>query len=246
MTSSSDIYAAGSCEIVDRERRLIAMGEMAASLAHEIRNPLGSMELYCSLLKRDLDDSVEQFELADNIHKGIKRLDRIITNCLQFTKTIEPRCRPIDDPRMFLQGIIDEVSSLETRDSVEIRLEDSGDLEVVVDASLITQALLNLLHNALDACKESAADKPLIRMRSLRVDSIWRIEISDNGTGLNQPDTEKLFNPFFTTKSAGTGLGLAIVHRIAGAHGGTIRLFSGERGGALAVLELPIGRTSNE
>ncbi len=214
----------------ERGKRLMAMGQMAASLAHEIRNPLGSMELFCSLLKRDLANQPGSLNLADQIHQAIKRLDRIVTNCLQFARDVVPRRKPVDTEKI-LSEILGEVKGKIGGDrAIDIELKLKGTGMVSIDRFLIQQALTNLLWNALDAVSarvpnEASAAHVLVES-DVTDQKEWQISISDNGPGIDPAIREKVFDPFYTTKEGGTGLGLPIVHSVIAAHKGTISLES--------------------
>lgn len=233
----------------ERAKRLMAMGQMAASLAHEIRNPLGSMELYCSLLKKDLHDRPDLFALADQVHLGIKTLDRIIANCLQFSRGIEPKKEPVPS----LLPVIESVAAMVRikAEGVKIEIADFPAVPVCLDTYLFKQALCNLVLNGAEAAKDRAAvsggDEPLVRI-SCRIDDRGGIEIEvlDNGSGISASALKEIFEPFFTTKQGGTGLGMAVVHSIVSAHGGTVtvenRALAGPVSGVRAVMVIPAAR----
>ncbi|MCB0360024.1 MAG: hypothetical protein KDD44_10320, partial [Bdellovibrionales bacterium] len=178
-----------------RAARLIAMGQMAASMAHEIRNPLGSLELFCSLLKKDLVAQPELFELASQMHESIKALDRIIANCLEFTRERRARAKPIPQPERLLEEVLRDARPHLESAGITISSEARGEHGVAADPYLIKQALLNLVLNAADACAERAAQErlvqgtsysPAIRLVSDTSDSQWwAIHVTDNGTGLS-------------------------------------------------------------
>ncbi|MCC6220386.1 MAG: HAMP domain-containing histidine kinase [Deltaproteobacteria bacterium] len=216
----------------DRSKRLMAMGQMAASLAHEIRNPLGSMELYCSLLKRDLAGQPEPFQLADRIYQGIKALDRVISNCLQFARDIQPERQIVKDVGEWISEIVSAVRPQATINGVALGCEILGNHNAWIDSHLIEQVIYNIILNGIDAVVEykassnSAADYlPAVSIVSdASSKEFWRIDVVDNGGGIPAELRERIFDPFFTTKTKGTGLGLAVVHSIVAAHGGHIEI----------------------
>ncbi len=212
----------------ERAQRLMAMGEMAASLAHEIRNPLGSMELYCSLLKKDLQSQPGALALAEQIHQGIRTLDRIITNSLQFSRDITPKLARVDG----VKELLDETLAFATgrADDVDIVTSLEGEGPIYVDRYLATQAMLNVVLNGVDAAAERTAlggERGRVTITSSVVNGEWRVSVRDNGLGISEADYARIFDPFFTTKKGGTGLGLPIVHSIVTAHHGTIAIESG-------------------
>jgi signal transduction histidine kinase len=225
----------------ERSKRLIAMGEMAASLAHEIRNPLGSMELYCSLLKKDLSGEAKLLSLAEHIHSGIKSLDRIITSCLQFARDHQPRCILVSDVKTMLSETIKGVSSRASSSGVQFVSEYIGQNKIYVDPYLISQAILNLLINALDAVNscDSTQDRFVKLTSDTSQEGIWVVKVMDNGQGIPLENQEKIFDPFYTTKCDGTGLGLAIVHSIVSAHGGQIEIESNFKDGTTVTIKIP-------
>ena len=222
----------------ERAKRLMAMGQMAASLAHEIRNPLGSMELYCSLLKKDLAGSPATFELADNIHQGIKTLDRIISNCLQFTRDVTPRCSLVTDTTAMFKQVSEYVRPKVDSAPVVLEVTQVGSEPIWVDTFLVQQALVNVAMNAVEAALDR--DRPQVRMLSDRRNSdVWYVSIEDNGQGIPAADRERIFDPFVTTKRQGNGLGLAVVHSIVCAHQGAVTIESELGMGTTVTLSFP-------
>lgn len=222
---------------IEREKKLLAMGEMAASLAHEIRNPLGSMELYCSLLKKGLKEMPDKFEIADQIHQGIKRLDRIIANCLQFSRDVQLRPVVVSDWNSYLESISKEAVDRADRHGVAVRITTSKSVTAKIDKHLIHQAVLNLLINAIDAAAGSKKSEVSIEVTGTEKECF--ISVSDSGPGISDEIRDRIFDPFFTTKDSGTGLGLAIVHSIVSTHGGGLVVENGVNGGAIFTICLP-------
>jgi signal transduction histidine kinase len=233
-----------SLEVADKNRelarreRLVALGEMAAGLAHEIRNPLGGIQLFACLLARDLADRPQQCALAQKISKGVQTLEKLVTDILAFAGQAEPRFRPVDLPRL-IDETLDLARATFDRIGVDVQCalpDDGRDLELHADPCQLQQALLNLLQNG----AESAGKGGRVEISAAReADKCLRITVADNGRGIAPELLDRIFNPFFTTKDRGTGLGLAIVHRIAEAHGGSIRAANRRSGGAEFSLTLP-------
>lgn len=226
----------------ERAQRLMAMGEMAASLAHEIRNPLGSMELYCTLLKKDLQTQPGALALAEQIHQGIRTLDRIITNSLQFSRDITPKIARVEQ----VQELLDEtVAFAHARaEQVDLVCKVEGTGPVFVDRYLVTQALLNVVLNGIDAAAERTASggRGQVTITStVTPHGEWRVSVHDNGRGIGEADYARIFDPFFTTKKGGTGLGLPIVHSIVTAHDGTIAIESSEATGTNVIISWGAG-----
>ncbi len=224
----------------ERAKRLIAMGQMAASLAHEIRNPLGSMELYCTLLKKDLATQSESLQLAEQIHSGIRTLDRIITNCLQFSRDVKPRYVEVDSTEGIFSEIVSYVKPQLAAGTLGITVEEEGDSQLVIDPHLVKQALANVVMNAVEAMTDAGVEGGSVEIKSDRRDpSVWKVLVQDDGPGIEEEKLETIFEPFVTTKEGGTGLGLPIVHSVVAAHGGKVTIGSKSPHGTTVSLEFP-------
>jgi signal transduction histidine kinase len=216
---------------LERKNRLAALGEMAAGMAHEIRNPLGGIQLYASLLAKDVAAQPGPAELVKKISGGVRRLEALVSQVLQFTREMTVNRAPAD-----LATIVDTAIELaaprlnEKRIALDVRGQPAA---VNVDEHLLGQAVLNLVLNAADAMDECgtlhvqyATEAQEESARQLR------IVVRDTGPGIPPTILDRIFNPFFTTKDTGTGLGLAIVHRVIDAHDGTITASNPPGGGA--------------
>lgn len=203
-----------------RKERLSAMGRMAVTIAHEIRNPLGSIELFAGLIRRG--GSKEEIERwAQSIQQVTKSTNALISNLLMFTRPIyiEPKeCSIKEIVQECLEAA--EVAAREKEAQIVLTGED---LKIWIDEELIKQVLLNLLTNALQAIPEKNGR---IEIGIDSKEAFCRISITDNGCGIPREHLSRIFEPFFTTKKKGTGLGLAIAHRIVEAHGGHIKVES--------------------
>lgn len=211
---------------LERKKRLAALGEMAAGMAHEIRNPLGGIQLYASLLAKDVVQMPASLQLVEKISGGVRRLEALVSQVLQFTREIEASPADVD-----LAEVIDEAMELASPRTANFKCRLGGPRPMIVraDRLLLSQAILNLLLNAADACGESGTIE--VGWAALGVGQ-FTMHVQDSGPGIPPGLLDRLFNPFFTTKESGTGLGLSIVHRIVEAHDGTISVCSGPLGGA--------------
>ena len=221
-----------------RRERLAALGEMAAGVAHEIRNPLGAIGLYASLLDRDLKDRPEQRDMVRRIGVGVRNLDSIVGDILAFAGESEPR-RRLTRLGSIVESVLAQTAPQAQASKVTIDVDRRiNGIELHCDAIQIERALINLVFNAIDACDQEGT--VWIR-RGLPDDdpSLIRILVEDDGPGIEPEIAHRVFNPFFTTKDTGTGLGLAIVHRIVEAHGGHIRVGCRPGGGASLELTIP-------
>ncbi|MBN1492108.1 MAG: sensor histidine kinase [Phycisphaerae bacterium] len=222
-----------------RRERLAALGEMAAGLAHEIRNPLGGIQLFAGLLTKDLADRPRERGLAEKISNGVRTLDGIVTDILAFAGEAEPRLAPVHLGRLIPEAL-DLAAATFEQWGTQVRWASSEAkdeaLMMEADPNQLQRALLNLLQNAADAagtggCVEVTA--------SADAQERVHVAVADNGPGIPSELLDRIFNPFFTTKDRGTGLGLAIVHRIIEAHGGSVRATNREQGGAMFSVSLP-------
>ena len=222
---------------LNRSRQLTAMGEMAAELAHEIRNPLGSIELYASMLEEDLEGRGMHSDYAKAIREEIQRLNNLVTNTLLFTRQVEPLRRAVDVKR-FLERIFQLFRPLWEMAGVEVatRVERES---TSIDPDLFERVVLNLLLNSLEALRGRATPRIAIKVEGRGEETLWTLD--DNGPGIPEEVKKKIFNPFFTTKSRGSGLGLSVCYRIVRAHGGKIRVEERAGGGTSVLVEYKEG-----
>jgi signal transduction histidine kinase len=209
---------------LEMKKRLAALGEMAAGIAHEIRNPLGGIQLYASTLASEVSDRPLASDLVRKISSGVKGLNSLVSDMLAFTRDLQLAKREED-----LSEIVTETLELAAPSLLEadVTVRVHGSIEgrqVMADRRLLGRVLLNLVMNAAEAIGEAEIEGGRIEIRADRREGSEQLEltIEDNGPGIPKENLEKLFDPFFTTKHTGTGLGLAIVHRIIEGHGGKI------------------------
>ena len=227
-----------------RRERLAALGHMAAGLAHEIRNPLGGIQLYASLLARDLTDSPKQFQIVEKIDRAVRLLDGLVGDILAFANPTEPQRRQVT-----LGQVVDQVAELIAprlvQCGVTLRVDDAcRDVELWADPRQLQQILMNVLLNAVEAAVEGGErdGRPWVSLSAEPADRDGQtaiVRIADSGPGIDPDQLHHVFNPFYTTKDSGTGLGLAIVHQLVEAHGGSITASGDDDGGALFTLRLP-------
>jgi signal transduction histidine kinase len=226
--------------LLERKNRLAALGEMAAGMAHEIRNPLGGIQLYASLLGEDVADRPASLQLVNKISGGVKRLEALVSQVLQFAREIRATVGPAD-----LSELVEQTLDLtvQQRTAAGVSCQTSGPrpMPVTIDAMLVGQCLLNLVLNAVESMAQST-DGNTGGSRRLTVRfgppppgseaKQFHLTVYDSGAGIPLGVLDRIFNPFFTTKDTGTGLGLAIVHRVIEAHEGSITASNIEGGGA--------------
>lgn len=215
-------------EKVRRSEKLAALGKLAAAVAHEIRNPLSSIRGFAQFLSHALKDRPTDRDYAMVMVKEVDRINRVVTDLLNFARPLELELSVVDPA-----GLIDHTVRLLEGDAasrgIVIRKHlPSAQLSVKIDANLITQVLLNLVLNALQAVDDGHVVDVGVEMEA--GGSHVRFWVEDNGHGIPAEDQQKIFDPFFTTREKGTGLGLAIVQKIVENHHGTIRLESPPEG----------------
>jgi len=230
-------------ERANRTDRLAAMGEIAVKIAHEIRNPLGSIELFATVLKKDLKDFEELKALAGHISSGVKSINNVISNLLLFIRPQQkPNFQTIDIYDSLNDSLFFSSHLVNTNNGIDIITRYySKPLMVYADSELLKQIFLNLILNAIQAMPHGG--KLTISSRKLNGRSkkdLAEIRFADTGTGISKADMLRIFDPFFTTKKRGTGLGLAIVHNITEAHGGAVDINSSEGKGTVCTVTLPL------
>jgi len=240
---------AAANEQLRRSKSLAALGEMAAGIAHEIRNPLASILLDVETLGESAPADSEPAGTCTRIATAVQRLDRVVCDVLAFARDcrIHPAMIDVDD---LFAAATDACALMIAKHRVQVttRVEHSEAHGLYADENLVVQALTNLIRNSIEAITERGSTPPRIalcasftRIRVARGRREPRITLAveDNGPGVPPDVVKRMFNPFFTTREAGTGLGLAIVHRIIDAHGGEVDVKSLPGGGARMELRLP-------
>jgi signal transduction histidine kinase len=229
---------------LEQSRTLAALGEMAASVAHELRNPLGGIGGFAALLKDEVDPSSLAHRYSLRIIEGVEGLNKVATNLLTYTRPVEPRLQ-VMDLRQLLREVLSFIQIEVEQARLPLELEVNlglCELPVRMDPELMRQSFLNLLKNAVQAF-EGAAGRLGCRVLELRgPGSVRRIavEVWDTGPGIPENLHQKLFNPFFTTRAKGTGLGLAIVRKNVELHGGDVTLRSKPGQGTCFSVQLPL------
>lgn len=220
-----------------REERLQAMGLMAAELAHEIRNPLGSLALFAGMLVEDLQSQPPQLELAQRLQDSVQRLNLLVTNTLTFSRDLAPK--PVNIPLRTFWEEARKIASLP--EAVVWDNQVPAEACWSADPDLLRQVATNLLQNAVKAMDECAEPRLQLQGRLEAVDGArhWRLIIEDNGCGIAPENLPRIFDPFYSTFGGGTGLGLAVSHRILVAHGGLLYLESRVDQGTKVHLRMP-------
>jgi two-component system sensor histidine kinase FlrB len=226
---------------LERNQRLAAMGEMAASLAHQLRTPLATALLYsANLAQPELPDAA-RIRFAGKASDQLKRLEHLIQDVLLFTRG-ESIGRDVIPVSALISEAVQTLEPLCRQKEVTLRVTAAiGDLIITGSRKALGGALLNLLENALQACEGGEGGAKEITLKA-RVDGRQvRIAVRDTGIGMAPETQARVFEPFFTTRGQGTGLGLAIALGVARAHGGSIDVNSKPGAGSEFVMTLPVG-----
>ncbi len=223
-------------ERMKRAERLYALGQLSAGLAHEIRNPLAGIDGAAAVLLRERPSEERRIEFLQIIQKECRRLNRLLTNFLNFAKPRNPEFA-LARVGQILDSVIALAEHAIRRNQIEFRKDVAEDLpEFECDSEQLTQILLNLTINAIQAMPEGGE----ILLSGRRQGGNAVIEVHDQGTGISETDLEKIFDPFFTTKESGTGLGLPVAHQIAVRQGGVLSARKNSDAGMTFSLEIPL------
>ena len=237
-TSSRDELGYLSETMEEMRRKLLArdaqLRQMLGGVAHEIRNPLGGIEIYAGLIADELSDSDPRKQHIQKVIQEVRKLNHVISEFLDFARP-SPPCpqtivldRLIDDCHFLL---VPEM--MKTR--VELHRQVPPGLRVYADPEQLKRALFNLLKNGMQAMRKGG----VLELRAREIGDQVEIEIEDSGVGMSREVRERLFEPFFTTREKGSGLGLAVVSRILEENQGKIEVESEQGGGTVIRLRLP-------
>ena len=221
-----------------RTERLATLGELAASVAHEIRNPLCGMTLSIEVLLTKMDPGDSRMALLGNIRREVEKMKKIVENLLHFARDYHPRAVQTDLEQSVLRSVESLAQHVQGR---RIRIElhrNGGPCLADFDPDLVQTVFCNILSNAIDA----SADGSLVEISLLNGADGPGVAFRDHGTGMTPEVMARIFEPFFTTKSKGIGLGLAVSRKIVEAHSGRLLVESRPgQGSTFTVLFPPIG-----
>jgi len=226
-------------------RKLALLGELAAGVAHEIKNPLGGIELCVSMLQRQLKDAEpKQKEMLDNIMINVGRMDAIVRNLLTYASGDKLRLSAID-MRTPVSHAVDAVRADKRNDGAVINVIcDEKAYPIVGDTGQLRQVFVNLMQNGFDASEPGAPITVVISDAETAKGSVVIVSVKDSGRGMDAATRDKVFDPFFTTKQHGTGLGLALTARIVEDHQGTIAVESEEGKGTTFTVTMSTAEES--
>lgn len=202
---------------IQQAQRLASLGETAAAIAHEVRNPLGAIKLFLSLLQAEISDRPQAQKIAEHIGTSIESLDNVVSNILHFSKSKRLTFAPLNMHSLVREQLLHFKPLHRDGASVELKLE--GNPYIEGNEGALRQIIYNLLLNAFQATRY--AGKIVVATNDDPSNAI-ALTIHDNGPGIAEEVLGTLFDPFVTTKNEGTGLGLAIVSQIVAEHTGSI------------------------
>jgi len=228
-----------------QQERTAAMGQLAAGVAHEIRNPLNAIQILTQRIEREIQpeerDREKFIQFTRVIREEIKRLNEIVKQFLNFTSIKQPdfkKCNPLD----IAKDIVLLENGVAHQKDINIKLKiNKKPVFIKADSYLLKQALVNVIKNAIEATPEYGKIIVSISQNNKTTDFI----IEDNGIGMNEEEREKAFNLYFSTKNHGTGLGLAITRRIVDQHNGEIIIQPRKSNGTIIIIRIP-NRRENE
>jgi len=240
--------------------RLAALGQMAAGLAHEIRNPLAAIELTASLIKRKMNDQPTHTAQLESIQSEVRKLNKIVTDCLEYVRPVKVSPEKVNLKSLLEESLGNALSTVD-REGIKIAKDYKETPTVPIDYAQMKQVFVNIMVNALQAIGESGtiqiacgpsiffqrtgssvhgkvSEKNLSRQVDL-APYAW-VRIGDNGQGISDEVLSKIFYPFFTTKEKGSGIGLAIAQKIVDSHHGSIDVESEVGRGTVFTIKLPL------
>ena len=235
-------------EIIRRMDRLSSLGQLSAGIAHEIRNPLSAIKLNLQMLSKKMKEDPESIEKISDSLEGIGRINNLVKSVLNFARPAVPKFKS----DYFQRVLKDTVSIMESqlkRKKIRVTMDLPEAVPAIAfDENQIRQVFVNLVLNAMGAMPEGGTIKITGAMDNDEPGkaSLFRMVISDNGSGIRQDLLPRIFDPFFTTKPEGTGLGLSIVHKILEQHKATVEVESPENSGAVFTLTFPINAVEAE
>lgn len=228
-------------EEMQQTKTMAALGEMSATVAHEIRNPLGAMGMWAALLERDFSADDPRRNTLGKIVEGLSRLNKIVSNLLVFTRPVKAEFRKVDLKKVIIE-IVDfvqiEIERMEQTVTVEHDWQPDESF-VLADPEKIGQVVLNLCLNAVQAMPAGGTLRVGVESGGHGDNEYVVFSVCDTGTGIDKEELRKIFDPFYTTKENGTGLGLAIVKKYIEHHAGYIDVSSEKKRGTTVKVFIP-------
>ena len=223
---------------LSKAKRLSDIGTLAATIAHELRNPLGVIQIACYNIRKKRENSIIDKHI-DNIEKKVSESARIIDNLLNYSRIKMPSLENTNLYNIITESL-ESLGGMNNKTGIQIikKIDDIKELTITADPLQLKEVFNNILNNAYQAFPEN---KGKIEITSEVIENKKiTIKIKDNGTGISSDDLDMVFKPFYTNKSKGTGLGLTICYELIDLHEGTIKINSKEGKGTTVIIELPI------
>ncbi len=220
---------------LERSRRLAALGKMAAGVAHEIRNPLGTLRGFAQFFGQQSDSNEHIKDYSKLMIGEIDRLNQTVSQLLQFSRPRNPQLKQIRISDLLKKAVLLMEADLLEK-NIQIKWENHVETSFTADSDLLLQVLMNLLKNSINASHQDGK----ISLIGTRDQSNILFIVKDNGRGMSIEDRERMFDPFFTTTPGGTGLGLAVSHQLIEQHNGTIEVYTRPGQGTTITIRLPI------
>lgn len=228
---------------VNRETKMSALGKVAASVAHEIRNPLGAIEGFAMLLQRDLKENPSWMRLISKVIYATRQVNSVVGNLLNYTKELKPSLE-LTDINMLIRETVDFIKPMADDKKIQLNLNlKDGSIYSKVDPVQFRQVITNITVNATDACM--GIKNGAISVISDIKENKAVIVIKDNGPGISAKVKKQIFEPFFTMKEGGIGLGLSLCQKIIESHDGEILEVGEEGRGAEFVIRLNIAEVQS-
>jgi signal transduction histidine kinase len=224
--------------------KLSAMGQMVSEIAHQLNNPLVGVINLAQLAEREVDNPQRVKELLGEVHKAGEHCRNFVQRMLRFTKVARSEPRPTEMKGLTMETIVFFQQSVGGPCAVTLEAPDH-DVILEVDPVLMRHALFNLIHNAVQANPTGAVVVSISPDEREGI-SGWCLAVSDCGPGITREVADKLFTPFFSTKTDGTGLGLSVAQHIVNQHGGSLRAENKPNGGSRFIIWLPAYRGNHE
>ena len=221
---------------MNRCASLAELGALSASVAHEIRNPLCGIMFSLEVLRTKMDEDDSRLVIVNNVRREAERMEKVVQNLLHFARSHEPALAPCELESV-VQSSLETIRSHLKKKNLTVHVENSArDGHANVDRELVQQVFGNLLMNAADASPQNG--KLVIRVLDLDEGQVG-VAFQDEGEGVRPEETERIFEPFYTSKRAGVGLGLAVSKKIVEAHGGRIVVESKPGSGSTFTVVFP-------
>ena len=223
---------------LERSQKLSMVGQIAAGVAHEIKNPLASIKGAFEIMNDETTSKSEKEEFGRIASREIKRIDSSVTEFLEFARPRETKLEKLDLAEV-LRASLRQIEAQASAAGINLIDDFEAGLQVKGDKEKIHQMMLNLLLNAVNASDKDST----VRVSLRKPDSdLAVVTVEDTGKGISENDLERVFEPFFTTNPSGTGLGMAIVKSIVDSHAGEIAVRSEEKVGTVVAISIPLTR----